>query len=106
MRSWYNAEERSQYVQQFLTSGLTLQKFSDQYNLKKSTLASWVQNYNNATLALSTNFQDVTPIIKQSVEVNGFYNDKDIHKVKVTTPNGYILEFDSNIISIILKELK
>ena len=99
MGQWYSAEERSQHVQQYLASGLTLQKYGDLNNLKKSTLAGWVQSYNKATLALSTNFQDVTPILKQQSSLTNSI-------VKLNLPNGLSLEFDSSILHQVIEEFK
>lgn len=99
MGRWYSAEERNQHVQQYLASGLTLQKYGDLNNLKKSTLAGWVQSYNKATLVLSTNFQDVTPILKQQSPLTN-------SMVKLNLPNGLSLEFDSSILHQVIEEFK
>ena len=99
MGRWYSSDERSQHVQQYLASGLTLQKYGDLNDLKKSTLAGWVQSYNKATLALSTNFQDVTPILKQQSSLTN-------SMVKLNLPNGLSLEFDSSILHQVIEEFK
>ena len=42
----YSADEKAQYVQGYLSSNLSLTKYSKANNLCKSTLATWIRHYN------------------------------------------------------------
>ena len=96
---WYIAEEKAHHVQSYLSSNLSLTQYSKENNLHKSTLATWLRLYNSANLMANNSFQDVTPIIKQEPVISNT-------NIKLTLPNGIILEFDYSIFSHVIKELK
>lgn len=96
---WYTAEERAHHVQSYLSSNLSLTQYSKENNLHKSTLATWLRLYNSANLMANNSFQDVTPIIKQEPIISNT-------NIKLTLPNGIILEFDYSNFSHVIKELK
>ena len=96
---WYTANERAQYVQDYLSSNLSLTKYSEIHNLKKSTLATWLRHYNSADLIGNNSFQDVTPMLKQEPIISN-------SNIKLTLPNGISLEFDSSILPQVMKEFK
>lgn len=96
---WYSADEKAQYVQGYLSSNLSLTKYSKANNLCKSTLATWIRHYNSANIIANNSFQDITPIIKNEADTSN-------SNIKLTLPNGIILEFDYSIFSHIIKELK
>ena len=97
--SRYSAKERMEYVQKYLESGLSLSIFSKENNIKKSTLATWVNHYTSANLIASTKFQDITPILKQEQPTIN-------NNIKLSLPNGVSLEFDSSLLHDVLKEFK
>jgi len=96
---WYTADEKAHHVQSYLSSNLSLTQYSNENNLHKSTLATWLRLYNSANLMANNSFQDVTPIIKQEPIISNT-------NIKLTLPNGIILEFDYSIFSHVIKELK
>ena len=97
---WYTPEERIQHVERFLTSNLSLTKYSENNNLKRSTLATWVRHYNSANLIANNTFQNVTTIIKNDSLAlpNG--------NIKLNVPSGISLEFDISLLHQVLEELK
>ena len=62
---WYSTEEKTYHVDSFFKSGLSLTKYSEENNICRSTLATWIRHYNSANLIANNTFQDVTPILKQ-----------------------------------------
>ena len=58
--------ERAQYVQDFLSSNLSLAQYSKENNLCKSTLATWLSHYNSSNLVANNSFQDITSIVKDN----------------------------------------
>ena len=96
---WYTANERAQHVQSYLSSNLSLTQYSKENNLCKSTLATWLRQYNSANLVSNNSFQDVTPMLKQEPIVSN-------SNIKLTLPNGVSLEFDSSILPQVIREFK
>ena len=96
---WYSPEDKINYVEEYFNSGLSITKFSEEKNLCKSTLATWIRHYNSANLLAGNTFQNVTPIIKQEPVI-------DNTNIKLTLPNGISLEFDSSILHQVIKEFK
>ena len=96
---WYSPEDKINYVEEYFNSGLSITKFSEEKNLCKSTLATWIRHYNSANLLTGNTFQNVTPIIKQEPVI-------DNTNIKLTLPNGISLEFDSSILHQVIKEFK
>ena len=96
---WYSPEDKMNYVEEYFNSGLSITKFSEEKNLCKSTLATWIRHYNSANLLAGNTFQNVTPIIKQEPVI-------DNTNIKLTLPNGISLEFDSSILHQVIKEFK
>ena len=96
---WYSPEDKINYVEEYFNSGLSITKFSEEKNLCKSTLATWIRHYNSANLLAGNTFQNVTPIIKQEPVI-------DNTNIKLTLPNGIALEFDSSILHQVIKEFK
>ena len=96
---WYSPEEKNKIVTEYYNSGLSLTNFSEKNNLKRSTLATWIRHYESANLIANTSFQDITPILK--TENIAFNNN-----IKLTLPNGIILEFDSSILKKVVNDLK
>ena len=96
---WYSPEDKINYVEEYFNSGLSITKFSEEKNLCKSTLATWIRHYNSANLLAGNTFQNVTPIIKQEPGI-------DNTNIKLTLPNGISLEFDSSILHQVIKEFK
>lgn len=96
---WYSTEEKTYHVDSFLKSGLSLTKYSEENNICRSTLATWIRHYNSANLIANNTFQDVTPIFKQEPAIGNM-------NIKLTLPNGISLEFDSSLLHIVLKEFK
>jgi hypothetical protein len=96
---WYNTEEKTYHVDSFFKSGLSLTKYSEENNICRSTLATWIRHYNSANLIANNTFQDVTPIFKQEPQsINS--------SIKLTLPNGISLEFDSSILHLVIGEFK
>ena len=96
---WYSPEDKINYVEEYFNSGLSITKFSEEKNLCKSTLATWIRHYNSANLLAGNTFQNVTPIIKQEPVI-------DDTNIKLTLPNGISLEFDSSILHQVIEEFK
>ena len=96
---WYTPNERAQHVQSYLSSNLSLTQYSKENNLCKSTLATWLRQYNSANLVANDSFQDITPIVKDSTLAT-------TTNVKLTISNGIVLEFDVSLLHLILEEIK
>ena len=96
---WYSPEEKSNYIEEYFNSGLSLTDYCKKIDLKRSTLATWIRHYNSANLLAGNTFQNVTPIIKQEPVI-------DNTNIKLTLPNGISLEFDSSILHQVIKEFK
>ena len=96
---WYSADEKAQYVQGYLSSNLSLKEYSEANNLSKSTLATWVRHYNSANEIASTSFQNITPVLKQDIDIPS-------SNIKLTLPNGISIEFDSSILHQVIEEFK
>ena len=96
---WYSPEDKMNYVEEYFNSGLSITKFSEEKNLCKSTLATWIRHYNSANLLAGNTFQNVTPIIKQEPVI-------DNTNIKLTLPNCISLEFYNFILHQVIKEFK
>ena len=96
---WYSPEEKINYVEGYLSSNLSLKKYSEANNLSKSTLTTWVRHYNSANEIASTSFQNITPVLKQDIDIPS-------SNIKLTLQSGIMLEFDSSILHQVIKEFK
>ena len=96
---WYKPEDKMNYVEEYFNSGLSITKFSEEKNLCKSTLSTWIRHYKSANLIASSSFQDITPVLKNEPE-------KESTDIKITLPNGIKLEFDISILGSVMKELR
>lgn len=100
---WYTPEYKMEVVQKYLSDNYKVEPFCREIGISKSTFYQWLRIYTDSTTndeALpSTSFQDVTPIIKQEPIVENT-------NIKLTLPNGILLEFDSSILHQVIKEFK
>jgi transposase-like protein len=96
---WYKPEDKMNYVEEYFNSGLSITKFSEEKNLCKSTLSTWIRHYKSANLIASSTFQDITPVLKGEPETVNT-------DVKIILPNGIRMEFDISVLKSVMKELK
>ena len=100
---WYTPEYKMEVVQKYLSDNYKVEPFCREIGISKSTFYQWLRIYtdstNNTEALPSTSFQDVTPIIKQEPIVENT-------NIKLTLPNGILLEFDSSILHQVIKEFK
>ena len=96
---WYRPEDKMNYVEEYFNSGMSLTRFSEERNICRSTLATWIRHYKSANLIASSSFQDITPVLKSEPE-------NENTDIKITLPNGIKLEFDISILGNVMKELR
>lgn len=100
---WYSVEEKQFHVEKYFKSNLSIDSYANNAGIKRSTLNNWLRQYRTATTAIEGGFEDITPIIKEPLIERDLYQ-KEL--IKITTPSGYTIEFESRILSYVLKELK
>jgi len=101
---WYTAEEKNRIVQDYLRSGLSLRKYSERNNVKLPTLSAWIRKYNQEN-QITSNFQNVTPILKQDVSEIKEQAVSVPAMVKITLPNGITIECPVDVIDMVLRGL-
>ena len=93
-RKRYTAKEKFELVNKYYSEGSSQRAFCKKYDIDKSTLSVWLKKYREA----NSEFQDITPIIKDEKLISNNNVVITIDKIKI--------EFDVRIIDDVLRALK
>lgn len=106
IKNTYSANEKMNYIQEYLNSNKSVIEFCKENSIAKSTFYLWLKKYdlsfNDTTVAVPM-FQDITSIVKKNLEP---VHDNINQKIKMTLPNNIVIEFDCKLLHTILEELK
>lgn len=110
----FNANEKFDMVQNYYTSGVSIQEYSDSVGIAKSTLYKWLELYRSSTEQENMFvpvLNDVVTEISKPKKLDLIIDDiqnKDDHNLNdiVLKMNDITLNFDISILSKVLMVLK